>query len=171
MVASPSVKHGSSSQKVDIVRLTLYTDYSLRVLLYLAYKQGAMVTITELADFYKISRNHLVKVVHNLGIHGFIITTRGKHGGIRLARPAEEISVSDVVLVTEPDFDLLECFDPQTDQCAISRTCSLKSMLYEGRSAFMAVLDRYTLADAAKISAPSKPVRVDITQLKRQLKQ
>jgi Rrf2 family nitric oxide-sensitive transcriptional repressor len=152
------------------MRLTLYTDYSLRVLLYLASKPEGTATITEVADFYKISRNHLVKVVHNLGIHEFIITSRGKNGGIRLARPAEEISISEVVKKTEPDMDLLECFNPKTDNCAISPTCRLKSMLFEGRSAFMAVLEQSTLADAAKPavrSGPAKPVNVNISQLKR----
>jgi Rrf2 family transcriptional regulator, nitric oxide-sensitive transcriptional repressor len=152
------------------VRLTLYTDYSLRVLLYLAFKPDGAATITEIADFYKISRNHLVKVVHNLGIHEFIITSRGKHGGIRLARPAEKILISEVVKKTEPDMDLLECFNPETDQCAISPTCRLKSMLYEGRSAFMAVLEQSTLADVAKPAVRSghaKPVYVNIPSLKR----
>jgi Rrf2 family transcriptional regulator, nitric oxide-sensitive transcriptional repressor len=149
------------------VRLTLYTDYSLRVLLFLAAKPEESATITEIAGFYKISRNHLVKVVHNLGILGFIITSRGKNGGIKLARPAEEISISEVVKKTEPDMDLLECFNPKTDNCTISRTCSLKSMIFDGRAAFMSVLDRYTLADAAKPSVSTKPVYVNISQLKR----
>lgn len=131
------------------MRLTLYSDYSLRVLLYLSRKEGETATITELADFYNISRNHLVKVVHNLGINGFISTSRGKHGGIRLARPANEITVGEVVRHTEPDFDLLECFNPETDHCVITKTCNLKSVLFDARAAFIDVLDRYTLADAA----------------------
>jgi len=152
------------------VKLTLYTDYSLRVLLYLATKPEATVTITEIAEYYDISRNHLVKVVHSLGINEFISTSRGKNGGIKLARSAEEILLSDVVSKTEPDMDLLECFNPKTDNCVISPVCGLKSMLYEGRSAFMGVLDQYTLADAAKPTKRSnanKTVRVDISQLKR----
>src|SRR5476649_1618828 len=79
------------------MRLTLYTDYSLRVLLYLANKEDEIVTISELADFYKISRNHLVKVVHNLGLNGYILTTRGRRGGLKLARPAKGILVGEVV--------------------------------------------------------------------------
>jgi len=149
------------------MRLTLYTDYSLRVLLYLATKPGETATITEITDFYKISRNHLVKVVHNLGLLGFISTSRGKNGGIKLSRPAEEISISEVVKKTEPDMDLLECFNAKTDNCTITRTCRLKSMIFDGRSAFLDVLDRYTLADAAKPSVSSKPVYVNISQLKR----
>jgi Rrf2 family nitric oxide-sensitive transcriptional repressor len=152
------------------VRLTLYTDYSLRVLLYLATKPEAAATITEIAEYYDISRNHLVKVVHSLGLNEFITTSRGKNGGIKLARAAEEIRLSDVVKETEPDMDLLECFNPQTDQCVISPTCRLKSMLYEGRAAFMAVLEQHTLADAAKPvvqSRAKKSVAVNISKLKR----
>jgi Rrf2 family transcriptional regulator, nitric oxide-sensitive transcriptional repressor len=152
------------------LRLTLYTDYSLRVLLYLASKPEGSATITEIAEYYKISRNHLVKVVHNLGVNEFITTSRGKNGGIRLAHSADQILLSDVVRKTEPDMDLLECFNSETDHCVISPTCRLKSMLYEGRSAFMAVLEKNTLADAAKPttrSSPVKPVLVNVTQLKR----
>lgn len=132
------------------MRLTMYTDYSLRVLIYLANQEDETVTITELADFYKISRNHLVKVVHNLGLNSFILTTRGRHGGIKLARSAKEIQIGDVVRSTEPDFDLLECFNPATDQCVITRSCSLKSVLLDARTGFLGVLDHYTLADIAK---------------------
>ena len=131
------------------MRLTLYTDYSLRVLLYLASREGQTVTISELAGFYKVSRNHLVKVVHELGLNGYIQTTRGKNGGIRLNKPAAEIVIGEVVRKTEPDFDLLECFNPAINQCVISRACDLKSVLYEARASFLSVLDKYTLADAA----------------------
>ena len=138
------------------MKLTLYSDYSLRVLLYLGSKKQETVTIDEIAGFYRISRNHLVKVVHNLGVSGFILTTRGKHGGIKLARLPEEISIGQVVRHTEPDFDLLECFNSETDHCVITKSCRLKSVLYEARAAFIAVLDKYTLADAVvKTNPPS----------------
>ena len=137
------------------MRLTQYTDYSLRVLLYLAYKPERLATITELADFYKISRNHLVKVVHNLGLKGYIITTRGKNGGLRLARPAGEIVVGDVVRDMEPDFELLECFNEKTDHCVITRACSLKGVLFAARDTFLKQLDQYTIADAIKPSSKS----------------
>lgn len=146
------------------MKLTLYTDYSLRVLLYLAYKGGETATISELADFYKISRNHLVKVVHELGKSGYISTTRGKGGGMRLAQLPEEIRISEVVRKTEPDLDLLECFNPGTDQCTISKTCNLKSILFEARASFMSVLDKYTLADAAK-AIGKNPVEFNITPI------
>ena len=144
------------------MKLTLYTDYSLRVLLYLAAKADETSTITEIAEYYDISRNHLVKVVHSLGIHGFISTSRGKNGGIRLARAAKDIQLLDVVSKTEIDMDLLECFNVETDRCTISPSCGLKGMLYEGRAAFLSVLGRYTLADAAH---PLKPARTNIVHL------
>lgn len=139
------------------MRLTLYTDYSLRVLLYLAFKKDETVTITELADFYKVSRNHLVKVVHNLGLKGFITTTRGKNGGMRLARAAEDIVIGDVVRAMEPDFDLLECFNPSTDQCVITNACTLKNVLFDAKNNFLKQLDRYTVADAIKTPPKSSP--------------
>ena len=135
----------------------MYTDYSLRVLLYLSSREDEVATITELADFYKISRNHLVKVVHNLGLKGYILTTRGRNGGIKLARPATEIQIGEVVRSTEPDFDLLECFNPATDRCVITRSCSLKSVLFNAQAGFLDVLDNYTLADIAKASRKAFP--------------
>jgi Rrf2 family nitric oxide-sensitive transcriptional repressor len=137
------------------MRLTLYTDYSLRVLLYLAQNPDKIATITELADFYKISRNHLVKVVHELGLSGYILTTRGKRGGIRLALPADKIVIGEVVRMTEPDFDLLECLNPAADQCVITKVCKLKSVLFTARDNFLSDLDKYTLADLVK-PAPKK---------------
>lgn len=137
------------------MRLTLYTDYSLRVLLYLANKEDQIVTISELADFYKISRNHLVKVVHNLGLNGYIQTTRGRRGGLKLARPANEILIGKIVRSTEPDFDLLECFNPVTDHCIVTNACSLKGVFFKARSGFLSVLDQYTLADMAVAPAKS----------------
>ncbi len=134
------------------MRLTLYTDYSLRVLLYLAYNKDKTVTISELADFYKVSRNHLVKVVHELGLNGYILTSRGKHGGIKLARAPEDIVIGQVVRTTEPDFDLLECFNEKADQCVITNVCNLKSVLFNARSNFLSDLDKYTLADVTKVA-------------------
>lgn len=140
------------------MRLTLYTDYSLRVLLYLASKEGELVTISELAAFYQISRNHLVKVVHHLGLNGYIVTTRGRKGGITLARAGQEIRIGDIVRSTEPDLDLLECFNPATDRCVISRACSLKAVLFDAQATFIGILDQYSLADLTK--KPSKPAGV-----------
>lgn len=132
------------------MQLTLHTDYSLRVLVYLTQKGGEQATISEIADFYQISRNHLVKVVHHLAGKGFIHTTRGKHGGIRLARAPELIAVGDVVRQMEPNFDIVECFNANTPGCTVAPVCALKSVLYQANKEFLAVLDNYTLADAIR---------------------
>jgi Rrf2 family nitric oxide-sensitive transcriptional repressor len=107
-------------------------------------------TISEIADFYQISRNHLVKVVHRLSLLGFINSTRGKNGGLKLARPAKEIMVGDVVRKTEPNFYLVECFNEKENRCAITGFCQLKGILNKGFEAFMKELDQYNLIDASK---------------------
>jgi Rrf2 family nitric oxide-sensitive transcriptional repressor len=136
------------------MQLTQFTDYSLRVLIYLArLPPPGLATVPEIAEHHGISRNHLVKVVHNLAQNGFIMTTRGKRGGMQLARPAHTIGVGEVVRLTEPNMNLVECFDVKANQCRIVRGCFLKAALHDARRAFMAVLDRYTLADAMESSA------------------
>jgi Rrf2 family nitric oxide-sensitive transcriptional repressor len=129
------------------VQLTRYTDYSLRVLIYLSWVNEKNVTITEIADFYDISRNHLVKVVHRLAQLGFIITMQGKGGGIKLARAPEEIVIGEVVRKTEPNFHMVECFDTENNQCLITSTCRLRGIFAKGTEAFFKVLDSYTLVD------------------------
>lgn len=129
------------------MQLTQYTDYSLRVLVYLNLKREGRTTITELAEFYAISRNHLVKVVHHLARENFIRTQRGKNGGILLARSAERIRVGDVVRSTEPHFELVECFNLEKNTCVLAPDCHLKKILYEANRAFLEILDRYTIAD------------------------
>lgn len=140
------------------MQLTLYTDYSLRTLIYLALHANRTVTVTELADFYDISRNHLVKVVHNLSSKHFVHSTRGKGGGLRLARPAYEINVGDVVRQTEPNFYVVECFNPDADPCVIDATCGLKSVLNRATLNFLSELDRYTIADFVRspVSTPTE---------------
>lgn len=130
------------------MQLTLYTDYSLRVLIYLGTHQDRRATITEIANAYDISRNHLVKVVHQLSGNGWITTIRGKSGGMHLAFPPHQINIGTIVRQTEPHMNLLECFDKPNDSCAISPVCNLKRTLYQARRAFMEVLDQQTLADA-----------------------
>jgi Rrf2 family nitric oxide-sensitive transcriptional repressor len=131
------------------MRLTVYTDYSLRLLIYAALEPGGLVNISDVADAYGISRNHLTKVVHQLGIAGFLETVRGKGGGLRLARSAAEIRVGDVVRCTEPDMALTPCFKPIDAPCPIVPSCLLRLALQEARDAFLKVLDGYTLADLA----------------------
>ncbi|MDX8407480.1 MAG: Rrf2 family transcriptional regulator [Mariprofundaceae bacterium] len=129
------------------MQLTSYTDYSLRVLIYLGSHPDRRVTISEMAQAYQISRNHLVKVVHQLSVHGWITTIRGKSGGMHLAFPPEQINIGTVIRQTEPHMHLLECFDKQNNTCAISPACSLKRVLYQARKAFNDVIDSHTLAD------------------------
>ncbi len=134
------------------MQLTQFTDLSLRLLIYLArLPEPGMTTIAEIADYHQISRNHLVKVANSLANQGFIISTRGKGGGIQLARPAFTIGVGDVVRQTDQNMNLVECFDLPNNHCRLIRNCFLKATLYEAQRAFMAVLDKYTLADAASL--------------------
>lgn len=129
------------------MQLTRYTDYSLRVLMYLAVRSDRLATIEEIARAYGISKAHLTKVVHELGGVGFIETVRGRGGGIQLGRAPEEIRVGAVVRFTEESMDLVECFDPDTSDCRIESVCRLRSVLGDALEAFLRVLDRYTLAD------------------------
>ncbi|TAJ82991.1 Rrf2 family transcriptional regulator [Reyranella sp.] len=127
------------------MRLTRYTDYAMRVLLYLGAQPEKVCSISEIARAYGISQNHLMKVAHDLGKAGYVEGVRGRFGGIRLAKPAEEINVGDVVRQTEEGFELVEC-----STCVIAPACGLTGALDEALAAFMAVLDRYTLADLLK---------------------
>lgn len=149
------------------MQLTLHTDYSLRVLVYLTQKGDELATISEIADFYQISRNHLVKVVHHLAGEGFIQTTRGKHGGMRLSRAPELISVGEVVRRMEPNFNIVECFSGSTPPCAVTPVCVLKEVLYRATNEFLGVLDRYTLAEAIAKSSKTGLI-FPLTQFTRQ---
>lgn len=129
------------------MQLTTYSDYSLRVLIYLAVHRTKLATIEEIADAYAISRAHLMKVVHQLGLAGYLETVRGRGGGLRLAREPDQISVGDVVRQTEGRMVLVECFDPKESQCPIEPACGLRVVLREALDSFFRTLDRYTLAD------------------------
>ncbi|MDW0118005.1 Rrf2 family transcriptional regulator [Sporosarcina thermotolerans] len=130
------------------MRLTLYTDFSLRVLIYLGAKeQNELSTIQEISDQYQISKNHLTKVVHELGKMGLIETVRGRGGGIRMKLKPEEINVGELVRKTEDDFYLVECFSSDGNQCILSPVCRLKGALQEALVAYFAVLDKYSIAD------------------------
>jgi len=131
------------------MQLTLFSDYSLRVLLYLTMHGDRRVTLAEMSTAYGISQHHLVKVVQRLVEEGLIESTRGRGGGLRLARPPGEINVGQVVRVTEPHLNLVECFDAQTNTCPIDRACGLKQVLLRAQAAFLDELERHTLADFA----------------------
>src|SRR5215467_9802984 len=128
------------------MQLTYYSDYSLRVLMYLAVNRDPKVNISAIADRYRISRNHLVKVVHNLARGGFIKSYRGKGGGIRLARDPEQINVGEVVRYTEGPPKPVECFDAERNRCIITKACGLAEVIAEACDSFFATLDRYSLA-------------------------
>lgn len=131
------------------MRLTTYTDYTLRVLICLAVRPHQLTTIADIAESYGISENHLTKVVHQLGIAGYIETVRGRNGGIRLLKEPREINVGEIVRRTEPDFDLVPCFNT-SDVCVIEPACILKGVLDQARGVFLAVLDRCSLADLVR---------------------
>jgi Rrf2 family transcriptional regulator, nitric oxide-sensitive transcriptional repressor len=131
------------------MRLTIFTDYSLRVLIYLGAhrEQEQLATIADIASAYRISENHLKKVVHHLAKHGYVETTRGKGGGIQLARAPEEINIGAVVRITEDDLAMVECFEEGEPKCPIVPACTLHIALARALGAFFEVLDGQTLAD------------------------
>ena len=128
------------------MRLTYHSDYAMRLLMYVALKDGALVQIKEVADAYGISKNHLMKVVFQLGKLGFLETVRGRNGGFRLARAPQDITVGEVVRKTEQSFALVECFDPGSNGCVITGACRLRGVLRKALDAYLAVLDEHTLA-------------------------
>ncbi|OKP77599.1 Rrf2 family transcriptional regulator [Paenibacillus helianthi] len=130
------------------MRLTMYTDFSLRILMYLGAKeQSELSTIQDISDAYHISKNHLMKVSHELGQAGYIEAVRGRGGGIRLAKRPELINIGEVVRRMEDDFHLVECFNPAGNSCPITPVCGLKGVLGRALAAYLQVLSEYTLAD------------------------
>ena len=140
------------------MRLTQFSDYSLRTLLYLGANQDRLVSVGEVARAYRISYHHLVKVAGMLVELGLVEATRGRGGGVRLARRPEDINVGWVVRHTESDFHLVECFDPATDTCPITPACKLKNILQDARNSFLSILDGYTLADL--LAVPERKQRL-----------
>ncbi|KMY46205.1 Rrf2 family transcriptional regulator [Bacillus sp. FJAT-27916] len=148
------------------MRLTSYTDYSIRVLMYLSADTHKLVNIKDIAAAYGISKNHLTKIIYHLGKLGYIETIRGRNGGIRLAIDPMDINIGELVRKTEEDFAIVECFTSD-DHCPISPVCSLRSILNQALLAFIGVLDAYSLEDISRNkgmllkmlqqSAPSEP--------------
>ncbi len=129
------------------MRLTVFSDYTLRVLIYLGLHKDGLTTITEIADAYDISKNHLMKVVNELGAQGYVETVRGKGGGLRLKSQPSEISLSAVLRASEADTVLVECFDRESSRCCIAPACSARGILRQAQEAFYEFLDGYTLVD------------------------
>lgn len=136
------------------MQLTDYTDYTLRVLIFLALHPGQLVTIQQIADGYGISKNHLMKIVNQLSQQGLVVAVRGRHGGVRLGRAPESITIGAVIRSTETDFDLVECFDKVNNRCVLSPACRLQHAIREALDAFFRTLDAVTLADV--VSNPSE---------------
>ncbi|MFB9861514.1 RrF2 family transcriptional regulator [Salinicoccus siamensis] len=128
------------------MKLTLYTDYSLRALMYLGMNEGKKVQIDDIAGFYNISRNHLTKVIHHLAKLEYIRTVRGRGGGIMLNYGPEEINVGEVVRRTEDNFHMAECFS-ENNECILTPVCGLRFVLNDALKAYLAELDKHTLRD------------------------
>ena len=153
------------------MRLTAYTDYSLRALIFLAMNREQRVTIQQIADAHGIAKNHLTKFVHRLGTLGYIATVRGRNGGLKLGREPADINIGEVVRHTETDFYMAACFDQASTGCIYSAACELKGVLAKATAAFLDVLDVVTLEqmvrkeqkkaggkEAVESSGASKPV-------------
>ena len=139
------------------MRLTVYSDYALRLMMFLGLNHDRLSTITEIADAYGISRAHLMKITHELGQKGLIETVRGRQGGMRLARDPAQISVGDIVRACEPDFAVVPCLEAGENRvCALQPACVLKRTLASAMAAFFEVLDGCTLADLIR---PGMPLR------------
>lgn len=137
------------------MRLSAYSDYSFRVLMLAALRSPNRITVNEVAETFNLSRNHLVKVVHGLGQHGYLATHRGSGGGFTLGRAPEDIKLGDVVRLGEETEAVITCEDRVTGQCRIYPACGLRSVLDEASGAFFSVLDSYSLADLI-----NKPARL-----------
>lgn len=131
------------------MELTAFTDYSLRVLMYLAREDGRHSSIDELAEYYSVSRHHVAKITGHLAKAGYLRTTRGKNGGVTLAMPARAINLAEVIRCTEPHFNFVECFGVGESTCRLNNCCRLKGILFSARDQFFRHLEKFTLADAA----------------------
>jgi Rrf2 family nitric oxide-sensitive transcriptional repressor len=132
------------------MRLSIFSDYALRVLMHAALQSPELTTIDEVAHSFGISRNHLSKVVHQLSCHGFISTRRGIGGGFTLARPQKEITLGEVVRLTEGDDTVIDCVTRKNESCVIFPICRLKGVLAEAAQAFYEVLDNYSVHDLVR---------------------
>lgn len=128
------------------MQLTQFTDYSLRAIIYIAIKDTPS-TISEIASAYNISRNHVVKIIHKLGQLGYIKTIRGNKGGVTLNKNPKDINIGELVQLTEPNFNLVECLNKGNGTCCIIPVCKLKGVLETAKNNFLNLLSQYTLLD------------------------
>ena len=134
-----------------VMRLTTFTDYTLRTLIYLARQHARLCTVAEIATAHGVSQHHLTKVVYRLGVRGVIRTVRGRNGGIMLARCASEICVGQIVRDSEPDFFIADCFDAEHATCRYAGHCRVEDVLGRATDAFLSTLDQVTLADLVHV--------------------
>lgn len=132
------------------MRLNVQSDYALRLLMYLAINKDRLCTISEISAHYQISKNHMMKIAQHLGQSGFVSAVKGRSGGLQLGMTPDRIVIGGVVRVMESDFAIAECFGNKSNKCLITPACRLKKVLREAVEAFLAVLDRFTLADLAE---------------------
>ncbi|WP_372573550.1 Rrf2 family transcriptional regulator [Ruegeria jejuensis] len=131
------------------MKLTSYTNFALRSLQLAALKSPKLIRVDDVVRVHGLARPHIVKIVHELGLAGYVVTQRGRNGGFRLGKPAEEIVIGDIVRLTEGPLDLVECFNPEKNTCPLIGICKLSRALQRATRAFMDVLDDLTLADIA----------------------
>jgi Rrf2 family nitric oxide-sensitive transcriptional repressor len=130
------------------MQLTQFTDYGLRSLMYLASQEDKLCSVREISDHYGISKNHLVKIVHHLAMVGYITSTKGKGGGIRLSKDPEDMRLGDIISALEPNMDLVECFNSEKNTCTIVKACRLKHFLADAKKSFLNCMNQHTLSDA-----------------------
>jgi Rrf2 family nitric oxide-sensitive transcriptional repressor len=131
------------------MRLTSYSNYALRILMVAAVRRGELVTVQDVAESFGISKAHLVKCVHQLGLWGYLDNVRGRNGGFRLAKAASRITVGEIIRKTEDDLDLVECFARETNTCPLIDVCRISTAFKQACRAFLDVLDGITIADIA----------------------
>ena len=139
------------------MRLTAFTNYALRVLMYAELNSGTLSNTQDIADAYGISKAHIVKCVHLLGQWGYLHNVRGRNGGFRLAKPASDITVGEIVRRTEEGLDLVECFVPVTNTCPLIEVCILSKTFKNALQGFLDVLDDVTVADLTAIPNELRP--------------
>lgn len=144
------------------MQLTRHTDYALRVLMFLGAEPGRKASVAQIASYFRVSRNHLVKVVQGLTEHGFVSTVRGKHGGMVLAQDPADITIGGVVRRMENHFNLVSCLDASGEICMVDKTCRLKNILQHATETFLQELDVITLADVLQDDLRRQLVKVPV---------
>ena len=147
----------------DAVKLTQFSNFALRTLQFAAIRHPELVRIDDVAKAHRVSKAHLMKATHHLGQRGFVETVRGRNGGLRLARPAAEITVGEVLRRTEAPLELVECFNPETNTCPLRAVCHLSRAFHRALASFLAVLDEVTIADIARNRSDLMP-RLGLTR-------